>query len=262
MFIFCFVSCVTTKDISHPVTYNIDIYDYTKDFVLSPNKENSNHSYELNKIKIKDAELLSGDRLSVYLSFSSKKRITSLNCEVFDGDGTLIGEKEMSNEAPNKKFLSSATFNLKKDLVNPLTIRFTTEEGNLKKKYAGELVDLKIEKIGDQSYKKYKKNQLPRYIESIEEENEEKASSWYISKVMENQKAGAKIFGPFETKEQALAVWIFKNYKEKGYKCISKNYTYVTNDPEKYFKEYNSVYNYFETNGAEMALEYYFLGEE
>lgn len=118
-------------------------------------------------------------------------------------------------------------------------------------------------KIESKKIKKSKKNELPEIIQYKIDNTPATTSSWFICKVKSKNKAGNLYSGPFETNEQAIVVWIYKNLKEKKRYCIAKNYTYVTDTPSGFFgSKYDEIYNEIQNNPPEQIFKKYFVPVE
>ena len=86
--------------------------------------------------------------------------------------------------------------------------------------------------------------------------------SWYI-RTSSGSKAGKVVYGPFETNEQALCIWIYENLPEKKNYCIAKNNVYLTDKPLSFYPEAVQVIKSdFDTLGAESTLNKYFLNDD
>lgn len=106
------------------------------------------------------------------------------------------------------------------------------------------------------------KAKIPENIQQKIEKIPETKKSWYIRKVS-NQKAGSVVYGPFETNEQALCIWIYESLPAKKNYCISKNNVYLTDNPETFYPEAMAVVQGdFNTLGNTKTLEKYFLNSE
>jgi len=76
-----------------------------------------------------------------------------------------------------------------------------------------------------------------------QETSESSGNQWYICEIKSKKKANEnKYFGPFESKETALANWIYRNLEENKKYCIALKLTYMTSTPSSYFgREYKAV---------------------
>lgn len=61
-------------------------------------------------------------------------------------------------------------------------------------------------------------------------------ASWYIRKAS-SSKAGKVVYGPFETKEQAIIVWQYFNIPESKAHCIAKNDSFITRTPSVFYRK-------------------------
>lgn len=87
-------------------------------------------------------------------------------------------------------------------------------------------------------------------------------TSWYIRKAS-GTKAGKVVYGPYETKEQALIMWLFYDLPENKSYCIAKNETFLTKTPKAFYKkDIDSLITQVDENGLLAVLDKFFLGIE
>ena len=78
---------------------------------------------------------------------------------------------------------------------------------------------------------------VPSKIKSKINQTEETSKCWYICELKSKTKAGNVVIGPVEHREQILLVWIANSIVPNKEYCIAKNKTYITKNPESFFKE-------------------------
>ena len=88
-------------------------------------------------------------------------------------------------------------------------------------------------------FSKPKKNAVtvPTKVQEKINNTEESPKSWYICELKGKTKAGNVVIGPVEQRELILLVWIANSIVPNKNYCIAKNKTYISKNPESFFKE-------------------------
>ncbi|MCQ2593371.1 MAG: ankyrin repeat domain-containing protein, partial [Treponema sp.] len=193
-----------------------------------------------------------------YGKFKTKANVENLNGEVPQEDFDFIVNKYLNPQKndENNNQQESEENNLQNDL--------TEQDNGDTLKNDDEIIENKTasDSLSAKKTKKSKntKNDLPENIQEIIDSRENTPSCWYISQLKGGKKVGKIVYGPFISKEEAISVWLYKNLKSKNKNCVSKNQSYVTDSPEKYFSnEYKMIKDYIQENGSEAALNYFFI---
>ena len=77
---------------------------------------------------------------------------------------------------------------------------------------------------------------LPDEVQAKIKTIKETKTSWYIRRAS-GTRAGKVLYGPFENKNQAIAVWFYLDLKAKKDSCIAQKDKFITNNPADFYKE-------------------------
>lgn len=106
-----------------------------------------------------------------------------------------------------------------------------------------------------------KNKKLPKEVQTYVETMETNQNSLFINS-MNKKKNLSQITGPFNTNEQVILVWIYKELPENNKYAISNNEKYVTDSPSVFFANiYKEVSDYIAVNGMEEAFKKYFSSD-
>ena len=106
-----------------------------------------------------------------------------------------------------------------------------------------------------------KNKKLPKEVLTYVETLEINQDSLFINSMNKNKKL-TQITGPFNTNEQVILVWIYKELPENTKYAVSKNETYITDSPYEFFADsYKEVSDYITANGIEEAFRKYFSND-
>ena len=106
-----------------------------------------------------------------------------------------------------------------------------------------------------------KNKKLPKEVQTYVETMETNQNSLFINS-MNKKKNLSQITGPFNTNEQVILVWIYKELPENNKYAISNNEKYVTDSPSVFFADiYKEVTDYIAVNGIEEAFKKYFSSD-
>lgn len=101
---------------------------------------------------------------------------------------------------------------------------------------------------------------VPTKIQNKIKANEESTKSWYICELKSKTKAGNVVIGPVEHREQILLIWIANSIVPNKDYCIAKNKTYISKNPETFFKEeYENIKKDITELGLGETYEKYFF---
>ena len=101
---------------------------------------------------------------------------------------------------------------------------------------------------------------MPTKVQEKINATEETPKSWYICELKGKTKAGNVVIGPVEQRELILLVWLANSVQPNKNFCIAKNKTYITKNPESFFKdEYQSIKNDINEFGVAETYEKYFF---
>ena len=101
---------------------------------------------------------------------------------------------------------------------------------------------------------------VPTNVKNKISQNEESSKSWYICELKSKTKAGNVVIGPVDHREQILLIWIANSIVSNKDYCIAKNKTYITKNPETFFKdEFAAIKNDIAEYGLAEAYEKYFF---
>ena len=78
---------------------------------------------------------------------------------------------------------------------------------------------------------------VPSKVQEKINKTEETPKCWYICELKGKTKAGNVVIGPVEQRELILLVWIANSIVPNKDYCIAKNKTYITKNPESFFKD-------------------------
>ena len=112
------------------------------------------------------------------------------------------------------------------------------------------------------SFAKAKKNAItvPSKVQEKINNTEETPKSWYICELKNKTKAGNVVIGPVDQRELILLVWIANSIEPNKSYCIAKNRTYITKNPESFFKdEFVNIKNDLSEFGVAETYEKYFF---
>ena len=111
-------------------------------------------------------------------------------------------------------------------------------------------------------FSKAKKNAItvPAKVQEKINNTEETPKSWYICELKNKTKAGNVVIGPVDQRELILLVWIANSIEPNKNYCIAKNRTYITKNPESFFKdEFTNIKNDLSEFGVAETYEQYFF---
>ena len=101
---------------------------------------------------------------------------------------------------------------------------------------------------------------VPSNVQTKISETEDSPKSWYICELKGKTKAGNIVIGPVEHREQILLVWIANSIVPNKDYCIAKNKTYITKNPETFFKdEFETIKADISEMGLSETYEKYFF---
>ena len=101
---------------------------------------------------------------------------------------------------------------------------------------------------------------VPSNVQTKISETEDSPKSWYICELKGKTKAGNIVIGPVEHREQILLVWIANSIVPNKDYCIAKNKTYITKNPETFFKdEFETIKADISEMGLAETYEKYFF---
>jgi hypothetical protein len=99
---------------------------------------------------------------------------------------------------------------------------------------------------------------LPDEVQAKIKSTKETKTSWYIRKAS-GAKAGKVLYGPFENKNQAIAVWFYLDLKPKKDSCIAQKEKFITNNPADFYKEDSElIKTQIEKFGKDFTVKAYF----
>lgn len=99
---------------------------------------------------------------------------------------------------------------------------------------------------------------LPDEIQAKIKTIKETKESWYI-RTSKGTRVGKILYGPFEDKNQAIAVWIYLDIEKKNNISIAQKDKYITDNPKDFYTEdYEEIENYFKQIGDLLTLKCYF----
>lgn len=103
-----------------------------------------------------------------------------------------------------------------------------------------------------------KNKKLPKEVQTYVETLETNQNSLFINS-MNKKKKLSQITGPFNTNEQVILVWIYKELPENTKYAVSNNEKYITDSPSVVFADsYKEVTEYIAAHGMEEAFKKYF----
>ena len=103
-----------------------------------------------------------------------------------------------------------------------------------------------------------KNKKLPKEVQTYVETLETNQNSLFINSVSKKNKL-SQITGPFNTNEQVILVWIYKELPENNKYAVSNNDKYITDSPSVFFTDsYKEVTDYIAAHGMEEAFKKYF----
>ena len=112
------------------------------------------------------------------------------------------------------------------------------------------------------SFSKAKKSPItvPAKVQEKIDSTEETPKSWYICELKSKTKAGNVVIGPVEQRELILLIWIANSIEPNKNYCIAKNRTYITKNPESFFKdEFTAIKSDINEFGVVDTYEKYFF---
>ena len=103
-----------------------------------------------------------------------------------------------------------------------------------------------------------KNKKLPKEVQTYVETLETNQNSLFINS-MNKKKKLSQITGPFNTNEQVILVWIYKELPENTKYAVSNNEKYITDSPSVFYVDcYKEVTEYIAAYGMEEAFKKYF----
>jgi ankyrin repeat protein len=103
-----------------------------------------------------------------------------------------------------------------------------------------------------------KNKKLPKEVQTYVETLETNQNSLFINS-MNKKKKLSQLTGPFNTNEQVILVWIYKELPENTKYAVSNNDKYITDSPSVFFADsYKEVTEYITVHGMEEAFKKYF----
>ncbi len=111
-------------------------------------------------------------------------------------------------------------------------------------------------------FAKPKKNAItvPSKVQEKINNTEETPKAWYICELKGKTKAGNIVIGPVEQRELILLIWIGNSIQPNKNYCIAKNKTYISKNPESFFKnEFDVIKNDINEFGLADTYEKYFF---
>ena len=101
---------------------------------------------------------------------------------------------------------------------------------------------------------------VPTKVQEKINNTEETNKSWYICELKNKTKAGNVVIGPVEQRELILLIWIANSIQPNKNYCIAKNKTYISKNPEGFFKdEYDNIKKDITEFGLADVYEKYFF---
>ena len=106
-----------------------------------------------------------------------------------------------------------------------------------------------------------KNKKLPKEVQTYVETLETNQNSLFINS-MNKKKKLSQLTGPFNTNEQVILVWIYKELPENTKYAVSNNDKYITDSPSVFFSDsYKEVTEYIAAHGMEEAFKKYFSAD-
>lgn len=106
-------------------------------------------------------------------------------------------------------------------------------------------------------------NTIPAKVMEKIQATEPTKKSYYICKVKNKKFAGDRLYGPLETEEQALVIWINNKYKSQKDVCIARDNHFRTRIPDVFYrKKFSRILDEFLNEGSEAVFDRYFFNVE